>query len=51
MFARLQKRMLAKGIMFEGDNSEPMYTSAAHAGRDLEQTLQAFDSSLSRMKT
>jgi glutamate-1-semialdehyde 2,1-aminomutase len=51
MFKKLQKRMLAKGIMFEGDNSEPMYTSSAHTGEDLELTLRAFDSSLSRMKT
>jgi glutamate-1-semialdehyde 2,1-aminomutase len=47
-FAKLQRQVLAKGILRDESSSEPFYTCAAHGKDDLEQTLQAFEASLRR---
>lgn len=47
LFAKMQQRLLKRGIMMDKSNAEPLYTSYTHAKEDLEQTLVAFESSLS----
>jgi glutamate-1-semialdehyde aminotransferase len=42
----MQKHVLIKGIMLDENNSEPLYTSAAHNENDLKHTLEAFEVSL-----
>jgi glutamate-1-semialdehyde 2,1-aminomutase len=46
LFAKLQGRLLEKGIMLDEYNSEAWYTSASHNISDVEQTLEAFQASL-----
>ena len=46
-FSKLQECLMTKGIMLDENNSEPLYTSAAHNNNDLKNTLEAFDASLS----
>lgn len=41
-FTKLQERLLKKGVML----GEPSFTCASHDGKDLQQTLEAFESSL-----
>ena len=46
LFTKLHEQMLTKGIMLDENNSEPMYTSAAHNENDLKHTLEASEISL-----
>jgi glutamate-1-semialdehyde 2,1-aminomutase len=46
LFARLQFDLLQRGIMFDEDNGEPLFTSYSHSQSDLEKTLTGFEDSL-----
>ena len=46
LFTILQQRLLERGIMLDEYNSEAWYTSASHSTSDIEQTLEAFKTSL-----
>ncbi len=46
LFARLQLELLKRGVMFDEDNGEPLFTCYSHDKEDLEKTLQAFDAAL-----
>jgi len=46
LFTKLQEHILTKGIMVDENNGEPLYTSSAHNGNDLRQTLEAFEACL-----
>jgi glutamate-1-semialdehyde aminotransferase len=46
LFAKMQERILTKGIMLGENNGERPYTSAAHNDSDLMHTLEAFEASL-----
>jgi hypothetical protein len=46
LFTKFHEQMLTKGIMLDENNSEPMYTYAAHNENDLKHILEAFELSL-----
>lgn len=46
LFGNLEFELLQKGIMFDEDNGEPIFTCYSHSDQDLETTLQAIDSAL-----
>ena len=46
LFTKLHEHILTKRIMLDKNNSEPMYTCAAHNENDLKHTLEAFELSL-----
>lgn len=43
LFHKFQKGLTKNGIMLDESNSEPLYVSAAHDGRDLERTLAVIE--------
>jgi glutamate-1-semialdehyde 2,1-aminomutase len=46
LFARLQFELLKRGVMFDEDNGEPLFTCYSHGESDLETTLRAFEEAL-----
>jgi glutamate-1-semialdehyde aminotransferase len=46
LFAKMQKRILTKGIMLDENNGERPYTSAAHNDNGLMHNADAFETSL-----
>jgi glutamate-1-semialdehyde 2,1-aminomutase len=45
-FEKFQQCLLKSGIMLDEQNSEPVYTSAAHDDKDVAQTLEAIEACL-----
>lgn len=43
VYADLQVEMLKRGVMFDEDNEEPIFTSYSHSSDDLRKTIEAFD--------
>lgn len=46
LFAKLHVLLLSKGVMFDEDNGEPIFTCAAHDEKDLKHTLNAIEECL-----
>jgi glutamate-1-semialdehyde aminotransferase len=46
LFSKLQGSLIKNMVMADESNSEPFYTSGAYDTNDLEQTLNAFETSM-----
>ncbi len=43
VYADLQMELLKRGVMFDEDNEEPLFTCYSHSNEDLQKTLAAFE--------
>jgi glutamate-1-semialdehyde 2,1-aminomutase len=43
VYADLQMELLKRGVMFDEDNEEPLFTCYSHSQEDLNKTLEAFE--------